>query len=87
MSTVAATVNAAPAYFVNDLVSSQGERQARQSLCQSQLSGVGVVVCEWASAWDFFIESINDIMQWIFGALFGGYAAANLAQVALVAIQ
>jgi Na+/proline symporter len=26
----------------------------------------------------FVVDTINDVMQWLFGALFGGYTAANL---------
>ena len=77
MSTVAATVNAAPAYFVNDLYRQKVKDKADghyvkvSYLVSALLFVVGVSL-------GFFIESINNIMQWIFGALFGGYAAANL---------
>ncbi len=78
MSTYAAAVNAAPAYFVNDIYKKYinphaGEkRYVRLSyLVSFILVAVGVV-------FGFFVTSINDIMQWIFGALFGGYTASNL---------
>jgi Na+/proline symporter len=78
MSTYAATVNAAPAYIVNDVykryfkTDKAPKHYVRVSYLVSTLLvvvGVGV---------GFLISSINDIMQWIFGALFGGYAAANV---------
>jgi len=78
MSTYAATVNAAPAYIVNDIYkryfnpSGSQKQYIRMSYVASLLLvviGVGL---------GFMITSINDIMQWIFGALFGGYAAANV---------
>ena len=78
MSTYAATVNAAPAYFVNDIYkkyinpNASDQRYVRLSyLVSFVLVAIGVV-------FGFFVTSINDIMQWIFGALFGGYAASNL---------
>jgi len=78
MSTYAATVNAAPAYIVNDIYkryfnpNGDDKQYIRLSYWVSTLLvviGVGV---------GFLISSINEIMQWIFGALFGGYAAANV---------
>jgi len=78
MSTYAATVNAAPAYIVNDIYkryfkpnASEKEYIRMSYLASILLVVIGVVV-------GYFITSINDIMQWIFGALFGGYAAANV---------
>ncbi|GLX77357.1 sodium:solute symporter [Thalassotalea insulae] len=78
MSTYAASVNAAPAYLVNDVYKryfkpdgSEREYVLMSYLVSTLLVVVGVGV-------GFLITSINDIMQWIFGALFGGYAAANL---------
>jgi len=78
MSTYAATVNAAPAYIVNDIYKRyfKPDGDDKDYILMSYLvttllviTGVGV---------GFLISSINDIMQWIFGALFGGYAAANV---------
>ncbi|MGI2259818.1 sodium:solute symporter family protein [Shewanella sp. GXUN23E] len=78
MSTFAASLNAAPVYFVNDIYrkyfnpDAAPERYVRLSYLVSfvlVLIGVGV---------GFMLDSINNIMQWIFAALFGGYAAANL---------
>jgi Na+/proline symporter len=78
MSTYAATVNAAPAYIVNDIYKryfkpngSEKEYIRMSYLVSTLLVIIGVGV-------GYIITSINDIMQWIFGALFGGYAAANV---------
>ncbi len=78
MSTYAATVNAAPAYIVNDIYKryfkpngSEKEYIRMSYLVSTLLVIIGVGV-------GYMITSINDIMQWIFGALFGGYAAANV---------
>jgi len=78
MSTFAASLNAAPVYFVNDIYKryfrpNEDDRSyVRMSYWASfvlMIVGTGV---------GFMLESINEIMQWIFAALFGGYAAANV---------
>ena len=77
MSTFAANVNAGPAYIVNDIYKkfinpdADSKTLVRLSYWASLLMvviGVGV---------GFMVSSINDILQWITAALFGGYAAAN----------
>ncbi|MEO0468285.1 MAG: sodium:solute symporter family protein [Bacteroidota bacterium] len=78
MSTYAATVNAAPAYFVNDIYKKyiKPDGTDKEYVRYSYLvSGVLVVV---GIAFGFVVESIDDVMQWLFAALFGGYTAANL---------
>lgn len=78
MSTYAATVNAAPAYLVNDVYKRYFQPQASEKtyIRMSYLASILLVVIGVGAG--FLISSINDIMQWIFGALFGGYAAANV---------
>ncbi|WP_299075304.1 sodium:solute symporter family protein [uncultured Paraglaciecola sp.] len=78
MSTYAATVNAAPAYFVNDLYKRYINPNAPQKTYIKMSYLVSVLLVVVGVGLGFVITSINDIMQWIFGALFGGYAAANL---------
>ena len=78
MSTFAASVNAAPVYFVNDIYkkyinSDQSEKAYLRLSYYSSFTLVAVGV-----AFGFLVDTINDMMQWIFGALFGGYAAANV---------
>jgi len=77
MSTFAANVNAGPAYIVNDIYkkfinpSADNKTLIRLSYLASILMVViGISV-------GFFVMSINDLLQWITAALFGGYAAAN----------
>ncbi len=78
MSNYAATVNAAPAYVVNDIYkrfinpNAPPKRYVRISYVVSILFvllgfGVGLIV-----------GSINEVMQWIVNALWGGYTAANV---------
>ncbi|MDN5213992.1 sodium:solute symporter family protein [Fulvivirgaceae bacterium BMA12] len=78
MSTFAATVNAAPVYFVNDVYKKyiNPDGAPKTYVYLSYLVSFLVVII--GIGFGFVIESINDIMQWIFGALFGGYAAANI---------
>lgn len=78
MSTFASTVNAAPAYIINDIYlkyinpDAPVKRQIRASYMVSLL----VVVI--STVMGFFLKDINEIFQWIVGALYGGYIAANV---------
>ncbi len=78
MSTFASTVNAAPAYLVNDLylryINPNASR--KQSIYMSYLISLLVVVI--STIIGFFITSINSILQWIVSALWGGYVASNV---------
>jgi Na+/proline symporter len=78
MSTFSASLNAAPAYFVNDIYKKylRPDGSTQEYIRISHLVSVLLVVI--GVALGLLLDSINDIMQWIFGALFGGYAAANL---------
>ncbi|KAA3616897.1 MAG: sodium:solute symporter [Calditrichaeota bacterium] len=78
MSTFAATVNAAPAYIVNDIYKRFFNPKAsdKKYVVMSYISSLGIVVV--GVTFGFFVESINSVTQWIVNALWGGYAAANL---------
>ena len=78
MSTFAATVNAGPAYIVNDIYkrfinpTASNKLQIRMSYATSVLVvAVGIV-------FGFLTESITNVTLWIVGGLYGGYVAANL---------
>jgi Na+/proline symporter len=78
MSTFAATVNAGPAYIVNDIYkrfinpTASNKLQVRMSYATSILVvAVGIV-------FGFLTESITNVTLWIVGGLYGGYIAANL---------
>ncbi|MCK5207074.1 MAG: sodium:solute symporter, partial [Cyclobacteriaceae bacterium] len=77
MSTFAANVNSGPAYIVNDIYKKFINPNAsnRTYIKMSYISSVLMVVI--GIAVGFYVTSINDILQWITAALFGGYAAAN----------
>lgn len=78
MSTFDSTINAGAAYLVNDvykryLSPDRDERvYVRFSYIASFLVvGIGIGL-------SLFMETINDIMGWIVGGLWGGYAAPNI---------
>ena len=78
MSTFAATVNAAPAYIVNDIYKRYINPNAdpKKYVTISYIASIAVVVI--GIAFGFIVESVDSVTQWIVTALFGGYAASNL---------
>lgn len=78
MSTFASTVNAAPAYIVNDIYLKyiNPKASAKTQIRASYLVSVLVVVV--STIIGFFVENINSVLQWIVSALYGGYIAANV---------
>jgi SSS family solute:Na+ symporter len=78
MSNFAATVNAAPAYIVNDIYRKyvRPDADQRTLVRMSYLASVGVVVV--GTGMGFFVGSLNTMVQWIVSALYGGYTASNL---------
>jgi SSS family solute:Na+ symporter len=79
MSTFAATVNAAPAYIVNDIYKRYINPNAsdKQYVKMSYIISLAVVVVG-ISFGLFMVESINSVTVWIVSSLWGGYAAANV---------
>ncbi len=77
MSTFAANVNAGPAYIVNDIYKRFINPNASNKtyIRLSYLSSIALVIVGVTAG--FFVTSINDILQWLTAALFGGYAASN----------
>lgn len=78
MSTYAATVNAAPAYLVNDIYKRyiHPAGSDRTYVLMSYLASVSVVVI--GTAFGFLGSDLNSIVQWLVNSLAGGYTAANL---------
>ncbi|MEG1615529.1 MAG: sodium:solute symporter family protein [Bacteroidales bacterium] len=78
MSTFASTVNAAPAYIINDIYLKYINPKAsvKTQIRASYLISVLVVII--STMIGFWVENINSVLQWIVGALYGGYIAANL---------
>jgi len=78
MSNFAATVNAAPAYIVNDIYKRyiNPNAEPKKYVMISYIASVAVVVVGITTG--FFVESINQIALWIVASLWGGYTAANV---------
>ena len=78
MSNFAATVNAAPPYIVNDIYHRFINPHASEKtyVRMSYAASLGVVVAGISVGW--FVDSINDVIQWITAALWGGYTASNV---------
>ena len=78
MSTYAATVNAAPAYIVNDVYKRYINPTASEKTYVYMSYVVSIVVVVIGTAFGFVAQNLNTIVQWLVGALYGGYAASNL---------
>jgi Na+/proline symporter len=78
MSTYAATVNAAPAYIVNDIYKRYINPNAPEKtyVWMSYATSLAVVIV--GTAIGFMTGRLNDIVKWLTFALYGGYTAANL---------
>jgi Na+/proline symporter len=78
MSTFASTVNAAPAYLVNDIYKRYINPAAsdRRLVRASYLVSVLVVVI--STFIGLYVQSINSVLQWLVSGLFGGYAVSNV---------
>ena len=78
MSNFAATVNAAPPYFVNDIYKRYINPNAspRTYVRLSYLSSFLVVLLGVVIGWR--VTSVNNVVIWIVTALWGGYTASNV---------
>src|SRR5512146_2334748 len=78
MSNLAATVNAAPPYFVNDIYKRFINPNAapKTYVRLSYLSSFAVVVIGVLIGW--YVSSVNSVVLWIVSGLWGGYTAANV---------
>lgn len=78
MSTFASTVNAAPAYLVNDIYKRYINPNASSKLLiyASYLISVSVVII--STIIGMYVETINTILLWIVSGLWGGYTITNV---------
>lgn len=78
MSTFAGTLNAAQAYIVNDIYIKyiKPEATSKQSNKANIIVGLTVVVI--SIGFGVLAENVNSILQWVTGALYGSYVAANI---------
>jgi solute:Na+ symporter, SSS family len=78
MSNFAATVNAAPAYVVNDIYKRYVNPSASRRTLIWMSYGVSFAFVVIGILFGLHAKDINQITQWIVSALWGGYAAANI---------
>ncbi|MBN1480499.1 Na+:solute symporter [candidate division KSB1 bacterium] len=78
MSTFAATVNAAPAYVVNDIYKRYIKPDASNKTLITLSYIISAVFVGLGILFGFLSESINQVTLWITSALWGGYAAPNV---------
>src|SRR3974390_1622844 len=78
MSNFAATVNAAPPYFVNDIYKRfiNPNATAKTYVRLSYLSSFMVVLLGVLIGW--YVTSVNNVVIWIVTSLWGGYTASNV---------
>jgi solute:Na+ symporter, SSS family len=78
MSTFSGTLNAAQAYVVNDIYLKYINPKATNRQIIHRNYGVGIAVVLLSILLGFFVKNVNSVLQWIVGALYGGYIAANM---------
>jgi SSS family solute:Na+ symporter len=78
MSNFAATVNAAPPYFVNDIYKRyiRPDAPPKTYVRLSYLASFAVVLIGVLIGWN--VTSVNAVVVWIVAGLWGGYTAANV---------
>jgi Na+/proline symporter len=78
MSNFAATVNAAPAYIVNDIYKRYINPNAAPKVYVNWSYATSILVVVVGVGIGFMVSSINQVVLWIVSALWGGYTAANV---------
>lgn len=78
MGTFSGTLNAAQAYIVNDIYLKYVNPNAPTKKIMTMNYLAGIVVVAVGVTLGFFAKDVNSILQWIVGALYGGYIAANM---------
>ncbi|MFN8251116.1 MAG: sodium:solute symporter family protein [Ferruginibacter sp.] len=78
VGTFSGTLNAAQAYFVNDVYLKYVDPNAsnKKVITVNYISGVIIVAI--GIALGFMAKDVNSILQWIVSGLYGGYIAANV---------
>jgi solute:Na+ symporter, SSS family len=78
MGTFSGTLNAAQAYIVNDIYLKYINPAASTKKVITVNYLVGIVVVTIGVVLGFFAKDVNTVLQWIVGALYGGYIASNM---------
>ena len=78
MSTFAGTLNAVQAYIVNDIYIKYFKQDAtpRQASRANHVAGLLIVAV--SICFGVLAEDVNSVLQWVTGALYGSYIAANI---------
>ena len=78
MSNFAATINAAPAYIINDIYLRfiNPQAPAGKQVALSRVASVGVLAA--GITFGLLTEDIRRVLMWIVGALYSGYVMANV---------
>lgn len=78
MSNFAATVNAAPPYFVNDIYKRyiNPDASPKTYVRLSYVASLAVVILGVGIGW--YVGSVNSAVMWIVSGLWGGYTASNV---------
>jgi solute:Na+ symporter, SSS family len=78
MSNFAATVNAAPAYLVNDIYKHYINPNAKDKTYVKMSYAASLLIVVVGISVGFMVTSINSVVLWITAALWGGYTAPNV---------
>jgi Na+/proline symporter len=78
MSTFASTVNAAPAYLINDIYLKYINPNADRARLINYSYLISLLVVVVSTLIGMYVLNINSVIQWIVSALYGGYIAANV---------
>lgn len=78
ISTFASTVNAAPAYLINDIYLKYFNPNAERKKLINYSYLISFAVVAISTLIGLYVMSINTVIQWIVSALYGGYIAANV---------
>jgi len=78
MGTFSGTLNAAQAYIVNDIYLKYINPKAPTKRIIAMNYSTGIIVAAVGIGLGFYAKNVNSILQWIVGALYGGYIAANM---------
>lgn len=78
ISTFASTVNAAPAYLINDIYLKYINPDADRKTLINYSYLISFLVVLISTLIGLYVLSINTVIQWIVSALYGGYIAANV---------
>lgn len=78
MGTFAGTLNAAQAYFTNDIYLKYISPHASNKAIRNTNYIAGITISAIGITLGFFAQDVNSVLQWIVSALYGGYIAANM---------